>query len=496
MIKRKFFLKYLINISSLINSLLEKNLNKLNFNNFSFLFKNNKIILTFVALFVIFISYLLLPTFYKEIEISKHLKNELQNKLDTNFKFSKDIKYNFFPKPHFIINESTISNENGQISKIEKLKIFISLDNFFSLKNIKLGDVIFYNSNFDLNKKNYNFFIKLLNKNFENGNLIIKNSNVFFRNLDDEVLLINKILRMKYYYDKKEFRNLLYSNNEIFNIPYSMNSFLKEDESKIFSTINLNLMKLKIKNELNLDGEKKIGKSEFTFKKVKRIAEYQIEKNYFKFHFFDKLDQPSITYKGNFNLKPFYASLKGDVNEINLNYIFGSNAIIAQLLKTEIFNNKNINFNFNIIANKVHDNVNFRNIHLISKIKDGLIDTDQTEFEWRNFANFELTESLIFVREGELVLDGKLKIHVNDYNEVYKFLLTPKNYRNKIKQIDLNFTYNFDQKIAELKDIKIDNKIDPNVNKVLNNVILKKDDLQNKIYFKNLLNEAIKIYAG
>ena len=80
--------------------------------------------------------------------------------------------------------------------------------------------------------------------------------------------------------------------------------------------------------------------------------------------------------------------------------------------------------------------------------------------------------------------------------KLYKFLLTPKNYRNKINQIDLNFTYNFDQKIAELKDIKIDNKINQNVNKILNNVILKKDDLQNKIYFKNLLNEAIKSYAG
>ena len=55
-------------------------------------------------------------------------------------------------------------------------------------------------------------------------------------------------------------------------------------------------------------------------------------------------------------------------------------------------------------------------------------------------------------------------------------MLTPKNYRNQIKQIDLNFNYNFDQKIAEFKDIKIDNKINQNVNKVLNNIFFKKDD--------------------
>ena len=78
----------------------------------------------------------------------------------------------------------------------------------------------------------------------------------------------------------------------------------------------------------------------------------------------------------------------------------------------------------------------------------------------------------------------------------YTNFSTPKNYRNKIKKIDLNFTYNFDKKTAELKDIKIDNKINNAVNEILNNVILKKDDLQNKIYFKNLLNAAIKNYAG
>ena len=496
MSKENFVVKYIKNISNFINSLLEKNLNKLNFKNIRYLFRNNKIILTFVALFVIFISYLLIPTFYKQPEISNELKAQLQEKFDFNFKFSKDIKYNLFPKPHFITSGSIILKDQNEISKINKLKIFISLDNLFFLKNIKIKDVFLENANFNLNKNNYNFFFLLLNKNFKNGNLTIKNSNTFFRNVDNEVLFINKIIKMKYFYEIKELKNILNSDNELFNIPFSMETFFNKEKSKIFSQININLMKLKIENELNLSNKEKKGKADYIFNNTKRTAEYHIEKNLFKFHIFDKQDQPSITYKGKFNFKPFYASLEGDVNEINLNYLFGSNAIIAQLLKTEIFNNKNIDFDLNINADKINNNISFRKINLNSKIKEGLIDTDNTKFEWRNFANFELLESLIYVRNGELVLDGKLNIIINDYNEIYKFLLTPKNYRNTINQIELNFTYNFDQKIAELKDIKIDNKINQNVNKILNNVILKKDDLQNKIYFKNLLNEAIKSYSG
>ena len=89
MSKKNLFVKHLKNINNLINNLLEKNLNKLNFKNHSFLFKNNKIILTFVALFVIFVSYLLLPTFYSENAVSKKLKDELETKLDLNLEFSQ-----------------------------------------------------------------------------------------------------------------------------------------------------------------------------------------------------------------------------------------------------------------------------------------------------------------------------------------------------------------------------------------------------------------------
>ncbi len=496
MSKSNLFFKYLKNITNFINILLEKNLNKLNFKNLRFLFKNNKIILTFVALFVIFISYLLLPTFYKQNDISNVLKSDLLNKFDLEFKFSQNINYNIFPKPHFKITDSSIVYDKSEFSKIGELKIYISLNNFFSFKNIDVKDLNIKNANFNLERKNYDFFAELLKKNFKEKSLLIKNSNIFFRNSENDVLFINKIKKMKYYHDQKDSKNIFYSENEIFNIPFSMKAFFNKDKSKIFSQINLNLIKLKIKNELTFADKQKMGKSEFILNKVKQIAEYQINQNSFNFLIFDKNDESKINFNGKFNFKPFYSSLEGDLDKINLKYLFSSNAIIVQLLKTEIFNHKNIDFKLNIKADNVLNNFNFRNISLKSKIHDGLIDTDSTKFQWRDFADFELLESLIFVRNGELILDGKLKININNYNKLYSFLLTPKNYRNEINKIDLNFSYNFDQKIAELKDIKIDNKINQNVNKILSNVFLKKDDLQNKIYFKNLLNEAIKSYSG
>ena len=75
-------------------------------------------------------------------------------------------------------------------------------------------------------------------------------------------------------------------------------------------------------------------------------------------------------------------------------------------------------------------------------------------------------------------------------------MLTPKNFRKEIKRIDLNFSYIFDEKVIILKDILIDGKFNKKVNVRINNIYLRDDDLQNKIYIKNLMNDAIKAYAG
>ena len=75
---------------------------------------------------------------------------------------------------------------------IESLKIF-GQDIYYLPRTLVNRDLILENANFYLNTKNYNFFIKLLDENFKNGNLIIKNSNVFFRNSMDEVLFITNI---------------------------------------------------------------------------------------------------------------------------------------------------------------------------------------------------------------------------------------------------------------------------------------------------------------
>jgi hypothetical protein len=62
--------------------------------------------------------------------------------------------------------------------------------------------------------------------------------------------------------------------------------------------------------------------------------------------------------------------------------------------------------------------------------------------------------------------------------------------------MNINFTYLFDEKTLNINDIKVDGITDKNFLNNLNEINLKENSLQNKIYLKNLLNKAIKSYAG
>ena len=131
-----------------------------------------------------------------------------------------------------------------------------------------------------------------------------------------------------------------------------------------------------------------------------------------------------------------------------------------------------------------------------SKIQEGLVDLNETRFSWKNNVNFNFIDSLIYIKDGKLILDANSEIDIINSDEVYKFLLTPKNLRKKINKMNLNFTYLFDDKVINITDIKVDGILNESLNDNFNQILLKDNNLQNKIYFKKLLNDAIRSYAG
>ena len=132
--KKNYFVTFLQKFNLSINSLLEKYLNKLKFIKLSNIVNSNKALLIFVALIIFFLSYISIPHIYNKLEVKTELENQLFNKFNINFNFPKNFNYNFFPRPHFTVEDSSIVENQIEISEIKRLRIYVSLNNLFSLK--------------------------------------------------------------------------------------------------------------------------------------------------------------------------------------------------------------------------------------------------------------------------------------------------------------------------------------------------------------------------
>ncbi|MDB4154020.1 hypothetical protein N9682_02700 [Candidatus Pelagibacter sp.] len=500
MSKHNFFANFLKQTSIFINSLLKKKLNKLNFifekDKFLTLLSFKRAFMFLSALIVITFSYLSIPNFYDTSNLINNFKNQLYEDLNIDFNLSEKFSYNLFPKPNFTFQEIKFLHQDKNFASIDEMKIYISISNLFTSNNIKIKNINLNKVNFDLNKKNYNFFVKLLNSNLSNFNLEIKNSNIFYRNIENEVLFINKIDQLKYYYDLKDNINTFVANNEIFNIPYTIELKNHKDKKKIFTKVNFDFLKLQVTNVLSYKQIPINGLIEFTYNKKKSEGTYQFNNNLFNFNYLNKSLGNNFKYKGAINLIPFFSEISGNIDIINLNKLFNPDTILVQLLKSELLNNKNLNINGIINAEQIIPFRDLNNLVFKFRIEDGLLDISETKFRWLDYVDFQIFDSLLYVKDNNLVLDGNISIDIHNSSEIYKFFQTPRNYRKEIKKIKFNFIYNFDQKITNLNNIEIDNLANPEVNNILGQFISKETILQNRIYFKSLINEAIKSYAG
>ena len=493
-----YYFKILRKINNSINSLLKRNLNKLNY-----IFKKEGLLnfLSFKRTFVFFLvlltfifSYLSTPYFYNSEKLVTNIKNQLLKNLNLDFNLSANYSYNFFPKPYFIFKNSSIQS---QIENLGEIKIYISLNNLLFPSRIKIQDITLSKTNFYLDKKNYDFFFKLLNNDFSFFKLKIKNSNIFYKNIENDVLFINKINELKYFYDTKDLENILLADNEIFNISHKIKIKHDNIKKKIISRINLDFINLQIQNDLKYENlEKREGLLKIIYNKKKSEGTYNYKKDFFEFNFFDKSIDQNFKYNGFVNLKPFFSEISGNLNKINLDILLNSNSILIHFLKTGLLNSNNLNIVTKINSKKTSSFKDLVNLALKIKISEGMIDINDTKFSFKNYADIKLTNSLLYTNNNNLILDALVSVDINNVNDVYKIFQTPRNKRKEIKKVEFNLNYNFDQRIVNFNGVKVDDLENEKINKNLNQIILKDNKLQNKIYIKNLVNQVIKNYAG
>ena len=470
------------------------------FNNLKFLIKNlkktklsqnNKAFLISALIVISIISYYLIPTIYNKELIQLEIKNQIFKKYKIDIKFKNKIKYGLLPKPHFTTKSLSILRDDKEIGLVKNFKINVKGNNLLLSKGIRFADLIFNGCDFNIYQEDLIFFEELLKTEPSENKIVIKNSNIFFKNNDDDILFINKIKKSEFYYDSYNLVNVLKSKNEIFNIPYKL--MIKNDKFNklVLSEFNSQKIRLNIGNSISYDSKIKQGLMKILFVNQKTSLNYKLNKNSLDF----STEGQKKQYDGLIQFKPFYLKANFNYDGISTKNWFDDNSILYNLIKSELFTNENLNINLNL---KVKDIVNINelnNLFLNLVIESGDMNFSDSNIMWKDDLKIYLTESLLNINQNEIYLTGKVVIDIKDANDFYKSFQIKKNYRKKIQEIKFDFNHNFTQQKISLNNFEIDDKPSLNIENFVEKFNLN-EKFFNKITFKNFVNDFFKVYFG
>ena len=478
-----------------INNLLESYFSKLNFfktyskkNN---IFANNRVFFGLSAVFILTLSYFLLPTLYDKNIAQVAIKNQISKKYNFDIKFNKKIRYGLLPKPHFTSKNLSIINNERVIGKVENFKAFIDFGNLFSIDELEIKDLVLNKTDFNLNKSDLLFFEKFLKMEPNENKIIFKKSNIFFENSDEELLFLNKISNSKFYFDSYNLENVLISKNEIFNVPYTIN--LKNNKFQKNFSIKFNSKKIGLNIESNTNYEDLIrkGKLDLLFVNKNESLLYEIDKNSLNFSSVDKKK-----FNGHFDFKPFYLKASFNYDRISAKDILKNDSLLLELFKSEIFNNENLNVNIDLNAKNL-TNIDYLNdLKLKLNLDQGNITFSKSRIMWKDDLEINLKEGMLNYDQDEIFLIGKLIINANNIDNFYKSFQIKKIHRKKINKLELDFVYNFNKNKFNFDNVKVDDKSNDKLNEFLDNFNSTEKKFFNKISFKNFVNNFFSSYVG
>ena len=478
-----------------INSLLESYFNKLKHfkSNFkkSEIIKNNRVYFGIGGVVILTLFYFLIPTFYNKDNIQSEIKNQILKKYNIDIKFKEKIKYGLLPKPHFSAKNLLVLKDKKEIGAASDFKIYIGLQNYFSTTNLKMKDLVFNNTIFNIKIDDLTFFQRLLQTEPNENKIIIKNSDIFFKSEDNETLFLNKILNSKFFYDSFNLENIFTSKNKIFNIPYKL--IIKNDKfnKEIFANFNANKIRLDIENNINYESDNKKGLLDILFVNKNTSLNYELKKNSLEF-----TSEENGFFEGLIEFRPFFFKASVNYEGLSTKNLFKDDSIIIELIKSELLNNQNLNVSINLFVKDITNIDELNDLNLNISLDQSNINFLKSKIMWKEDLEIIMNEGLLNYDQDEIYLNGKLIINTINIDNFYKSFQINKSNRKDINKIELDFVYNFNKNKFRFDNVKIDNSSNEKLDSFIDSHNFSGKTFDNKIMFKNFINNFFISYSG
>ena len=176
--------------------------------------------------------------------------------------------------------------------------------------------------------------------------------------------------------------------------------------------------------------------------------------------------------------------------------MFNEDSIFVDIVKTEIFNNRNLNAKINFNLNNITNINELNSLFLKIDIEEGEINFSKSNLMWKKDLKILFNESFLTFDDNEIKIIGNTLLEFEDLDNFYKSFQVKKDNRNRLKTIEFDFIYSIDKKTFSFDNVKIDNFENENVKEYLENFNRSQDRTFNKITFKNFVSDFFSAYAG
>ncbi len=455
-----------------------------------FYYLNNKIAISIASVIILFFSYFLIPAFYEDGKIKTSLINQISDKYDIKIEFNEKVKYGLFPKPFFYTKNLNIKHNEKVIANSGYVKFYISFKNFFVSENILSKNIVFQNTEFNINSNNINFFLKALNSSDKENQFVFKKSKFFYKDQNDDLLFLLKINNFSFFYDNVNNTQNVKSNFEVFNVPFKLD--ISKNDISENKNIKLSSKKIRLNIETSVEYNESIinGFFDITSINKRNLFSYVIKDNSLSFFSSEK------DFKGEVNFKPFYFTTDLNFNYISQKKIFQSDTLFIDLLDSELLNNPNLNASINIKIDKIDKFEYLQNFFSKIQLGDGRILMKNFNTQWNNSVLIKSNE-IEFINDIDgKKLVGEIIFDFEDIEKFFRYFQIKRNYRDVFETIKLDFVYDLTLDKLTMNNLRIDNKSLKKIDKFLNEYNKSEINSFNKVTIRNFIKEFFIIYAG
>jgi len=421
---------------------------------------SSKFILSSIIVFFTVILFLSLPVLLKYKSIQNKIEKKVSSEFKINLKNLDDISFKFFPKPHYLVKKANLDlntkDDKSSIIETNNLKIFISIKNIYSKKNISIEGIEIGNANIYFKLKDILDFRNHLYYKI-NKPIYIKNSKFFLQDIKNKTILISPIRKMDYFINNKNNSKELKIKGNLFDINYYSSWKRFYDNPKYsFNEIKLKNPNLFIKNSFSLE-DKSIfrGKSSINFLNEDFIINYLMKDNKIFINSSNQIKNQKIKLNSIIELEPFFFDATINIDQKDTNFLIDNLLNFILNLKEE--NLGNVNGKLTLVVNNLKNSIiNSGKINL--SIKEKKIKLEKSLFEIKDigkvrsvFRYYENKGDLIFASENIFEITNKKEFS-------RKFQVSLKNVKN-INRIYFDLEKNIDNGEISISNIYL-NKID------------------------------------